>query len=1304
MKNSVLNNNTKNNEANKGDVNMYDINTTFELLNHYSDLIKRERVATVKFEVLKCGTPGNVFVNYQQEGVLLREAKRYEGIEPIVIPDIAGNLASFDKNSEVKFLPEVVKGQFEDMKLLKAALKFGVKLVFKYGEVKVYIPLRSDYTGNFNYYCVNTGKTIIMSRDSKESESLEQDLLTARSISGFNFTPSDIRTKMCMFFDTTDGDNREKILDKLLGGAYSFHKTKNKGLSSVAMVKIGGRTGNINPASTELGYLANEEYGVMFIETPQKSVIKTKVTKENGPTWDGKTEYGAVVMAKFFGDILGMTVNPKACEGLGGQFRLRGFNTKEMGVALGEDNMNHRVEITKKNYAGKYKIVGNPDNIVAIIDDNAAKLVTDLENLPKEGFMLDMLDLAKPSPMRLSIQLLNKIIDMDGVDSVLIAKFKELVKKEMHELFLDAESFMLTPEEAEQMQGYAAQIIGSINRTEARENVSILAGNIRSLAQKFLMLIQKIKIGVSGQNLRIQLDPTEQYLYNPEILEELGIKGILNTGEAFCKGILYEKAEEIKRIQQAYSEATTNEERNVLDQELTELLRGAGIKYPSAGKKEIMNLVFLTNAQIKERINKLPVSDKEKKHILKFFLTLSEGIIILPAVDEIKEQCAGLDTDWDGMGVVWDKDLLDFFFSIDMEIVMIETPDGKSISSSILDEFGFDEDTDFLKDFAKDDSSSVHDITIDNIMLYGYLPQVDNNNLDIGTITNAGQLFDLAAHSPEVAKEVLSRVTDGAVGTEDYLSPFTIESGKLMKLDDLYGKKATVFKVCLDDARIIKNAIMKADIESVANRKLIFRDLNIVTRMLQELTIDSAKKGYTVPVLMHPASHIVAKCMQPLSINTNDFLNSLDDMRRKQSEEFVPFKIRRKTAMNIDGTEKINFDDRFSVVQDTMIKIVEAAFNTVVVDHYLKAKMSDEEKTVLEGAYSSNNVCRDLDETVRSMYTSIVMNRVEESNHFDHDEDSYSEDAIAASERKQAKDEAFERAISILDNTARFALEFVDATPEQKGIMLKAVSISKGYEKGKHKGLDTMKANQFANLIGRDFTLASIVSKPDSIKFCGYNFTSGKKYVEVGQVLSFVDGKAPVTVKNKERFVFINGKFTGDLEVIEYRGRLCAVKPIEVAIKPADMSKMAFKVRQTFDIVAAFKGEFKKTGSYEDFRKYITKASKLMLNPKFTYVEDGKLITVKDAILAEIKGKNGTVKTVLVGRYKCESATWETALNGLEGTYSSDIFCDGETYKSLMIEMDITGRNAQQTNYKAAVDEPVIGDIDSASEEESTDL
>lgn len=314
-------------------------------------------------------------------------------------------------------------------------------------------------------------------------------------------------------------------------------------------------------------------------------------------------------------------------------------------------------------------------------------------------------------------------------------------------------------------------------------------------------------------------------------------------------------------------------------------------KYPKMGTKEFYRATLITLDRIISRVARLidtdRITEEQGAAIVDFYASLKSGSIVVPSVDLLKQQCAGLDFDWDGASIIFDprfNALLPSGISItnivkedekeEEEVVQEDKPKVKHSLVNLV------KNTDINGGNA---GIAICAETLKEAFL-AYMTS-DNGGWSVGSITNT--------NTTQIAVLILAKVTrkkkyfmlmkdmlikwfghEGGEGEYVGLPRRTVD---LASMDDMFpfeelqegeticaGMEATVINVSPSAVAEAIASMENADWNKPMNLIRIFEDLNEIFRYYQELTIDSAKTGERVTVSVAPGKHYHA-CM----LNTN---------------------------------------------------------------------------------------------------------------------------------------------------------------------------------------------------------------------------------------------------------------------------------------------------------------------------------------------------------------------------------------------------------------------------------------------------
>ena len=101
-----------------------------------------------------------------------------------------------------------------------------------------------------------------------------------------------------------------------------------------------------------------------------------------------------------------------------------------------------------------------------------------------------------------------------------------------------------------------------------------------------------------------------------------------------------------------------------------------GIKYPKQGIFEYLKGKVISRQDYVKRVyDNMHLSDKQKKVIADYVSNLSDGVIMIPAIETIKNMLAGLDRDGDALQMFFDPDIVEVFWEVRPTAVVYDEND-----------------------------------------------------------------------------------------------------------------------------------------------------------------------------------------------------------------------------------------------------------------------------------------------------------------------------------------------------------------------------------------------------------------------------------------------------------------------------------------------------------------------------------------------------------------------------------------------------------------------------------------------------
>ena len=303
------------------------------------------------------------------------------------------------------------------------------------------------------------------------------------------------------------------------------------------------------------------------------------------------------------------------------------------------------------------KVVGNPNEIGLIVDTNGAKLL-DLDfEFNTDGVMVYLLDLAKGTKSGTDNQLSYKLGTMN-LEATMKA-YKELAAKDMKEFndsFADVATGLLDSrmDVNKLLVNIAKNNPQSYLASQVFRDKYIIADIARDAVVKHEAAYRRGRVAVDSLFQRAMFDCST-------LITNGAVQGVLNVDsrgciECFSNDILDEKREEIEAIEN--SNLAAYQKKAKLDELLTAFI----IKHPAPGMEEIQLVRFKTVNEIKLSLAELykagTITKEDVDLLFQYFYFTSYGVIKIAPSNVLKHKLAGMDTDFDGVKVVFEPSLV----------------------------------------------------------------------------------------------------------------------------------------------------------------------------------------------------------------------------------------------------------------------------------------------------------------------------------------------------------------------------------------------------------------------------------------------------------------------------------------------------------------------------------------------------------------------------------------------------------------------------------------------------------------------
>lgn len=566
--------------------------------------------------------------------------------DSITVPAGVNMFAVVKNTSYAPFSKDFITVKFISEGELSTMEDEGIWVVFNGRSTKVF---------RFNY-ALNLWKQVGNHREMEvdEEAGLTEEEIKAlpgdvRLFKSITFSASGIRNGDVLFKDVTNGDNREDYLDKISNGAWSILKAKvtkdiaagkysdEEGQKKLMknILKQMPRFGQLQAGSLNLGAITSWAY------------VTVPFVTGDGQTVDGTGYFRASYIAELFSNFLGIKVEAEAVVGM--FLQARPDMQKAAYKVLDDYTFDFLLERLKAT--GKVKFIGSEkDSVkpVLISDDNCVKLESNFD----VDCCLELLEIAKASEAHTSKQMLEKAMFVNPTRTAewLINLAKEDMNAKFVRTFLKADAEIPTPGLI--AKGYASDITSAIAPQMKLQSRPIFRSDATNYVKSCANAINKLKFKVDGANARLTSDISEIFA---------GFMPLHSEGH------YVEGAKECRVLK--YGEIYMPEAERYMKKNGLEEMKIAMIKYPSMGVKEYYLARVVTKAEVKARIKAMELDNATSKAIYRFFAGTQNGTAILPALDLIMFQCAGLDYDYDGGTFIFDQEYVDILDNGDIQAV-----------------------------------------------------------------------------------------------------------------------------------------------------------------------------------------------------------------------------------------------------------------------------------------------------------------------------------------------------------------------------------------------------------------------------------------------------------------------------------------------------------------------------------------------------------------------------------------------------------------------------------------------------------
>jgi len=535
-------------------------------------------------------------------------------VEPVILTTDGRSIRKITK----RFTKDVVSISFNSDDYINSVIHFGIYV---------------DYTELPHKVYVGKSETTVILLGSKGIEDIitidemTKDATNVVHYFGAEASPSMLRSSQA-YSASTELDNDER-LDKITYGGWS--KIKGAKVEGKKAVKYTARTSQGQSPSCAfgtvrtLGYVIDNFKAMSFdgVAFMLDEFIAEKVTEKIG------VPFAPIAVRGFELQLRPWTVKaagPVISKGMMTELMLQ---REVVRFIRGEitDEQQKQIDLGKDGiYAGKCIIIGEdktsaPD---VLVDTNSVKMVFDYNRSSD----LNVLDIGQASGANLSKQMLEKAFNVDAkaTQDAIFNIYETNFNKEIGDLFVEQKTKIPSIKEIDNL--YLNNIIASIAPNYAiAKNFSLYKTLLGTETKRMDKNINKLKLAVEGNNGRLFPDMSKMFGFR-----------LIKDDELFFKKAY------------SYFKATDNTDMKV-----------SVFKYPTMGSKEYFAAKLVSMTTLRKRIKAAYGQGKINKNqmelLIDFYATLDEAVIVVPAIEILKQMLAGMDFDYDGASVIYDVKL-----------------------------------------------------------------------------------------------------------------------------------------------------------------------------------------------------------------------------------------------------------------------------------------------------------------------------------------------------------------------------------------------------------------------------------------------------------------------------------------------------------------------------------------------------------------------------------------------------------------------------------------------------------------------
>ena len=478
-------------------------------------------------------------------------------------------------------------------------------------------------------------------------------------------TPSNERNKQ-LLATNVQADIAWERLEKI--GGHAISKKLAEGMPLSKFNKLAKRLGIFATPAIPFARVGNEKFGMLLVDTEilgdfdfnkeMTDILASIGVDIDNNQFDGICWLSNNFMLEGIKNLGVKHLNARQAGMFAPQNRAEALYSKCLADVVSMPIIKRLKEVLESRLPKEaLKVVGNPNEIGLIVDTNGAKLL-DLDfEFNAEGIMVYLLDLAKGTRSGIDNQLSYKLGTMNL--KATLAAYKKLAAKDMKEFndsFADVATGLLDSkmDVNKLLVNIAKNNPQSYLASQVFRDKYIIADIARDAVTKHEAAYRRGRVTVDSLFQRAMFDCST-------LITNGAVQGVLNVDsrgciECFSNDILDEKREEIEAIEN--SNLAAYQKKAKLDELLTAFI----IKHPAPGMEEIQLVRFKTVNEIKLSLAELyraGIITKEDVDLLfQYFYFTSYGVIKIAPSNVLKHKLAGMDTDFDGLKVVFEPSLV----------------------------------------------------------------------------------------------------------------------------------------------------------------------------------------------------------------------------------------------------------------------------------------------------------------------------------------------------------------------------------------------------------------------------------------------------------------------------------------------------------------------------------------------------------------------------------------------------------------------------------------------------------------------